>query len=188
MAVPMSDAPKSPVTRVPVEVGERLSAFGRARRTSDALPAAVRTTIAAQPQYGENPALSRAVVTARGRTQYLVPGDGTVGLYDRGGGGATVDARSALEGEMVMTELCTGGRGLVVTGLLPADASDAAVVLRGGSRVPLRAIESVYDVALDVRSASGLPDRVEFTVAGELRSVAVPGASEDVLTMRCRDR
>jgi hypothetical protein len=62
----------------------------------------------------------------------------------------------------------------------------AAVVLRGGSRVPLSASEGVYDVALDVRSAAELPDRVEFTLAGERRSVPVPGATEDVLTMRCR--
>ena len=185
MAVPMSDAQKSPVARLPAEIAERLSAFKRARRASDALPAAVRDTIAGQPQFGENPALSRAVVTARGRQQYLVPGDGTIGLYDAAGAGATTYARSAVDGSFVMSEMCTGGPGLVVTGLLPADASDAAVVLRSGSQVPLRASEGVYDVALDVRSADDLPDHVEFTVAGERRSVPVPGATEDVLTMRC---
>ena len=188
MAVPMSDAPKDPLARVPAEVAERLSAFKRPRRASDALPAAVRDAIAGQLRFGENAALSRAVVTARGRTQYLVPGDGTIGLYDAAGSGATTSARSAVDGTFVMSELCTGAPGLVVTGLLPVDASDAAVVLRDGSRVPLSAPEGVYDVALDVQTAAELPDHVEFTVAGERRSVPVPGATEEVLTMRCRGR
>lgn len=187
MSVPMSDAPKRPVSHVPVEVSERLSAFGRARRASDVLPVAVRETVAGQPQYGENPALSRAVVTARGRNRYLVVGDGTVGLYDDGGGGATTDARSALDGEFVSTELCTGSPGFTVMGLLPADASGATLVLRSGARLPLHAIDGVYDVVLEPESAAELPDRVEFTVAGELRTVAVPGSTDDVLTTRCAD-
>jgi len=185
-AVPMSDVPRGPVARVPVDVTEGLSAFARARRASDVLPAAVRNVIASQSRFGENPDLSRAVVTTRGRNQYLVPGDGVIGLYDETGGGAVTDARSALGGELVGTEMCTGaGAGLIVIGLLPVDASDAAVTLRNGSRLPLLTSEGVYDVALDVRSAAELPDRVEFTLAGERRSVAVPGATDDVLTVRC---
>jgi hypothetical protein len=184
-AVPMTDAPTSPVARVPVEASERLSAFARGRRASDALPAAVRNTIAGQPQFGENPHLSRAVVTARGRTQYLVPGDGTLGFYDASGGGATADMRTAVDGQFAMTEMCSGGPGLVVTGLLPADARNAAVVLRSGERVPLSTSEGVYDAAFDPQSAAELPDHVEFTVAGGRRITPLPGMTDDVLTVRC---
>jgi hypothetical protein len=176
------------VAQVSAAVRGQFAAFRRARKDTDALPALTRKMIAAQPEFGENPALSRRVVTARGRNRFLVPGDGVVGMYDEAGGGSVSDAAAAADGQTVGTEMCVAGLKdgqMAVTGLLPDGAGAPALVLRNGRRLPLPVTDGIYDTVVTLRAVGDLPDRVEFTADGELRSVAVPGATEDALDVRC---
>src|SRR3712207_7532692 len=54
------------------------------------------------------------------------------------------------------------------------------------SRMPLRVIDGIYDVALDLRSAADLPVSVEFMLAGSPRSVPVPRSEEHTSELQSR--
>jgi len=166
----------------------QMAVFRRPRGQQDALPVLAARSLAAKPvSFGENPALSRVVRLPSG-SRYLVPGRGVVNFMTAWGSGGAAAISDVVSGQVVVTEVCSGnlrsGQFRVV-GLLPDDASDAGVILRNGKRIDLSVIDNAYELVLSPATADELPAKVVFRIGTARQEVPVPGADDEILTLRC---
>ncbi len=144
----------------------------------------MRSVELGESSWGLNPALSRMVRTSEpARPMFLVPGDGLLGVYEPGGSGGVLPFDRAVTGESVGSAFRGTGR-IEVSGLLPDTVGHVAVVRRNGEVIETSVPENVYAVMVDAGTADALPSHIRFVLDGEERVIAVPGADEEVLTLR----
>jgi hypothetical protein len=169
---------------IPLELRGAYSAFRRDRSRDDVLPAGTTDAFPAfgEPRFGLNADLSRLVRAADGTTAHLVPGDGVLAVIDRGGG-AVAGLRQALDGTSVGTSFRGTGR-LQVLGLLPDGVDQVAVVRRNGEAITALVPDHLYAVDVHATVSDELPAEVRFVLGGRERRLHVPGADDEVLSMR----
>jgi hypothetical protein len=169
---------------IPLELRDAYSAFRRDRSHDDVLPAGTTDAFPAfgEPRFGLNADLSRLVRAADGTTAYLVPGDGVLAVIDRGGGGVA-GLHQALDGTSVGTSFRGTGR-LQVLGLLPDGVDQVAVVRRNGDAIIVLVPDHLYAVDVHATVSGELPAEVRFVLGGRERRLRVPGADDEVLSMR----
>jgi hypothetical protein len=169
---------------IPLELREAYSAFRRDRSHDDVLPAGTTDAFPAfgEPRFGLNADLSRLVRAADGTTAHLVPGDGVLAVIDRGGGGVA-GLHQALDGTSVGTSFRRTGR-LQVLGLLPDGVDQVAVVRRNGDAITVLVPDHLYAVDVHATVSGELPAEVRFVLGGRERRLRVPGADDEVLSMR----
>jgi hypothetical protein len=173
------------IDKVPVELLGGFNAFRRAAEPDDvAPPTVVRSVALAEPSWGINPALSRAVRTTDPvRRFFLVPGDGVLGFYEEGGAGAVLSIDKAVSGESVGSTFRGTGR-LEVSGLLPDGVDRVTITRRNGQTIDASVPDHVYAVIVEARTADTLPANVRYLLNDGVRINPVPGADEEFLTLR----
>lgn len=104
----------------------------------------------------------------------LIAGTDSVALMNERGSGSIDDIDHALSGLSVGFQDCAGPNkdSLRVYGILPNGAANALLHLIDKSDRPLDVVGNVY-VELVVKSASALPDGINFDIDGVTKSVVI---------------
>jgi hypothetical protein len=171
------------IIRVPDQLSSAYAAFRRERRPDDVLhPGHLSLPSFREPAFALNPDLSRAVRAADGTTAYLVPGDGVLAVIDRGGGGVA-GLHQALDGTILGTSFRGTGR-LQVLGVVPDGVREVVIERRNGDMISEPVNDHLYAVVVVATTPDELPDRVHLKLGDHERHLRVPGADDEVLTLR----
>jgi hypothetical protein len=174
------------ITQIPVELTALYGAFRRERHVDDALTPG---HLGAFPAFddrpmGLNPDLSRRVRAADGTAAYLVPGDGVVAIIDeRTGGGSVIGIQQALDGTGISTSFRGTGR-LQIDGLLPDGVDAITIVRRNSDEIGLQVPDHLYAAEVYAEAPEELPDVVRFNLDGREQRLRVPGADDEILSLR----
>lgn len=174
---------KNQVQKVSPAHEAKVKAFRRGRRSSDSMPEQARRNIERHGMFGENPGLSRKVLTLpSGHALYLVPGaDNLVGVYDEVGGGGVTDLAHINSGQSWGVDICAPNlkQGWVrFNGELPDDATTVVLTTLDGTKLTPALGENVWALEVPASPAAKLPTRLEFTSGGIQRVVAIEPPSD----------
>jgi hypothetical protein len=171
------------INQIPADLMAAYGAFRRERRPDDALTPHTRAFPALRDtQMGLNAELSRHVRAADGTTAHLVPGEGVLAIIERGGG-SVLGLFQALEGTGIGTRFRGTGR-LQIVGLLPDGVHTVTVVRRNGDEIDVKVPEHLYAADVHATSPEELLAVVRFDLGGQERELRVPGADDDILSLR----
>lgn len=171
------------INEIPAELRAAYGAFRRERRPDDALTPHTRGFLALRDsQMGLNAELSRHVCAADGTTAHLVPGDGVLAIIERGGG-SVLGLFQALDGTGIGTSFRGTGR-LQIVGLLPDGVHTVTVVRRNGDEMDVKVPEHLYAADVHATNPEALPAVVRFDLGGQERELRVPGADDEILSLR----
>jgi hypothetical protein len=172
------------INQIPADLRAAYRAFRRERRPDDALTPQTRAFRALRDtQMGLNAELSRHVCAADGTTAHLVPGDGVLAMIERGGSGSVLGLFQALDGTGIGTRFRGTGR-LQIVGLLPDGVQTVTVVRRNGDEIDVKVPEHLYAADVHATSPQELPAVVRFDLGGQERELRVPGADDEILSLR----
>jgi len=114
---------------------------------------------------------------------YVVPGTHAIGCYDDRGSGGTFDLATTMAGGSITTSFRGTGR-LLITGLVPDHLTDLRLVRRNGSTVAVDTHDNLYAILASARTVEQLPDHIQFVLDDHQHFVDVPGADDQILTLR----
>jgi hypothetical protein len=174
------------INQTPPELTAAYAAFRRERRAADVLNPGYVLAFAAfrDPEMGLNAELSRLVrAAADGTAVYLVPGGDVVAIIERGGSGSVLGLSQALDGTGISTSFRGTGR-LQILGLLPDDVHMVTVARRNGDEIDVRVPDHLYSADIHASAPEELPAVVRFDLDGREQRLRVPGADDEILSLR----
>jgi hypothetical protein len=164
------------INQIPADLRAAYLAFRRERRPDDALTPHTRAFPALRDtQMGLNAELSRHVRAADGTTAHLVPGEGVLAII--------LGLFQALDGTGIGTRFRGTGR-LQIVGLLPDGVHTVTVVRRNGDEIDVKVPDHLYAADVQATSPEELPAVVRFDLGGQERELRVPGADDEIISLR----